>query len=58
MRRLFDKLEVKCFSSTKELLLILLDLSIKEDEGIFDVGVKSVDIRRNTEGEGIHLVNY
>ena len=58
MRRRSNKLEVKSFGSTKELLSILLDLSLREDGGISDVGVESVDIRRNTESESIHLAKY
>ena len=36
--------------------LIRLVLSAKEDDGIPGVAVKCVDIRRNTSGEGGHLV--
>ena len=40
---------------THELLLKLFPLSIGEAGGIPGVGVKSVDIWRNTGGEGGHL---
>ena len=51
-------MEVKAFGSTKELLPKLYNLSLREDRGIPDVGVESVDIRRNTEGESIYLAKY
>ena len=34
------------------LLLILLNLSVGEDDGIPSVAVECIDIRRNTRGEG------
>ena len=37
------------------LLLILLDLSVGEENGIPSVAVECVDIRRNTRGEGDFL---
>ncbi len=33
----------------------LMDSSPLGDDGIPGVGVKSIDIRRNTDGEGSHL---
>ena len=52
------KSDVKSPSSTRELHLKLLVLSTGEGGGIPGVGVKSVDIRRNTGGEGGHLDRY
>jgi hypothetical protein len=49
---------VKSFGSTKELLVILLNLSNFGKAGIFGVGVKSVDIEKNTKGEGRPLGIY
>ena len=46
---------MKSHSPTVELPLILADLSTGEGGGIPGVGVKSVDIWRNTGGEGGHL---
>ena len=46
---------MKALGLTGELHLILPDLSVGEGGGIPGVGVKSVDIRRNTSGEGGHL---
>ncbi len=46
---------VKALGSTGELHLKLPDLSVGEGGGIPGVGVKSVDIWRNTGGEGGHL---
>ena len=43
---------VKTWGSTPSLPLILLDLSMEEENGIPSVAVKCVDIRRNTSGEG------
>ncbi len=43
---------VKALGSTKELLSILPFLSAGEESGIPGVGVKSVDIGKNTRGEG------
>ncbi len=51
-------LDVKSQGLTLELHLKLLDLSITWDGGISSVGVKSVDIRRNTSGEGDYLGQY
>ncbi len=49
-------MEVKSFGSTKELLLKLTRLRLEEESGIPGVRVKSVDIGRNTSGEGDSLV--
>ena len=51
MRRRLSKLGVKSHGSTEDLLCILAGLSPGEAGGIPGVGVKSVDIRRNTVGE-------
>ncbi len=48
-------LDVKAQGLTLELHLKLLDLSITWDGGISSVGVKSVDIRRNTSSADGHL---
>ena len=48
---------VKVCSSTVEVPLILLDLSIDEVGGIYDVAVKCIDIIKNTNCEG-SLLNY
>ncbi len=48
-------LDVKSQGSTLELHSKLLDLRIIGDGGIPSVGVKSVDIRRNTKGEDSYL---
>ena len=57
-RRRYSKWLVKSFGSTKELLVILLNLSNFGKAGIFGVGVKSVDIEKNTKGEGRPLGIY
>ena len=46
---------MKGLGSTRELRLILVDLSPGEDGGIPSVEVKFVDIGKNTGGEGGHL---
>ena len=46
---------VKFYGSTVESHLILQCLSVAEESGIPGVGVKSVDIGRNTDGEGSFL---
>ena len=46
---------MKSHGSTVELPLKLQSLNPGEGGGIPGVGVKSVDIRRNTGGEGGHL---
>ncbi len=55
MRRWFVKSGVKSSGSTREMLLILTDLSVVEDSGIPGVGVKCVDSGRNIGGEGGYL---
>ena len=45
-------MEVKSCSSTAELLPKLLRLRLEEESGILGVRVKSVDIGKNTNGEG------
>ncbi len=52
------KSEVKAWSSTPELPLILGILSPEEVSGTASVEVKFVDIRKNTSGEGGLLVRY
>ncbi len=47
---------VKSLGLTKELQLILRGLSAEEENGIPGVRVKSVEIGRNTSGEGGSLV--
>ena len=46
---------VKGFSSTGELPLILIDLSIDEVGGIHGVAVKCIDTMKNTDSEGSSL---
>ena len=58
MLRRFCKSEVKSWSLTPELLLILQSLNVEEEDGISGVAVKCVDIRKNTSGEGGPLVHY
>ena len=48
---------VKSYSSTVELPLILIDLSIDEVGGIYNVAVKCIDIIKNTNCEG-SLLDY
>ncbi len=52
MRRWHGKSEVKGRGSTPGLLLKLSGWSAGEESGIPSVGVKSVDIRRNTDSVG------
>ena len=52
------KSDVKALGSTQEVHWILDNLSTGEESGISSVGVKSVDIRRNTGGEGGFLDEY
>ncbi len=47
-----DKSDVKSFGSTERLRLKLSGLRIGEESGTAGVGVKSLDIGRNTIGEG------
>lgn len=49
---------MKAPGSTWEVHWKLEDLSTGEESGIPSVGVKSVDIRRNTGGEGGSLDRY
>ena len=58
MRRRVSKSEVKAWSSTPELPLILEVLSMAEVSGTASVEVKFVDIRKNTSGEGGSLARY
>ena len=48
---------VKACSSTVELPLKLVDLSIDEVGGIYGVAVKCIDTIKNTDSEG-SLLNY
>ena len=52
------KSDVKAPGSTREVHWKLGDLNTGEGSGIPGVGVKSVDIRRNTGGEGGYLDRY
>ena len=58
LRRWQSKLIVKACGSTIYTLLKLLSLSMREVAGISSVGVKSVDIRRNTNGVGRLLDHF
>ena len=49
---------MKALGSTQEVHWKLSDLNTGEGSGIPSVGVKSVDIRRNTGGEGGYLDRY
>ncbi len=49
---------MKAPGSTWELQSKLPYLSLVGDGGIPSVGVKSVEIRKNTSGEGDHLCQY
>ena len=51
-------MRVKSFGSTKELRLILPELSEGEENGIPGVRVKSVEIGKNTSGESDSLDSY
>ena len=55
MCRGFGKSDVKFQGSTLEPRLILPDLRVLEVNGTHGVGVTSVDIVRNTKGEGSSL---
>ncbi len=57
MSRREIKLVDKSLGLTEELQLKLILLSVGEESGIPSVGVKCVDIRRNTSGEGDFLDN-
>ena len=50
LRRWHSKRKVKWSGSTGQTFFELLSLSMREVDGISSVGVKSVDIRRNTDG--------
>ena len=52
------KSEVKSQGSTLELPLILSIWSMEEVSGIPSVGVKSVEIRKNIDGEGSLLGHF
>ena len=52
LRRWHSKRIVKAFGSTEYTLFELLSSRMREVIGISSVGVKSVDIRRNTDGVG------
>ncbi len=52
MCRRSSKSDVKSFGSTEGLRPKLLDLRAGEESGTAGVGVKSLDIGRNTSGEG------
>ena len=58
MRRRGNKSDVKSCSLTTELHLKLLLWSVGEVGGILGVGVKSVEIKRNTHCEGDLLEHY
>ena len=58
LRRWQSKRIVKFLGSTEYPLFELLSLSMGEVDGISSVGVKSVDIRRNTDGVGSLLAHY
>jgi hypothetical protein len=52
LRRWFAKFPFKCQGSTLEVTEKLANSRMREVTGISCVGVKSVDIRRNTDGVG------
>ena len=58
LRRRYVKRVVKSSGSTIWLLLELANLRVVEVTGISSVGVKSVDIRRNTNGVGRLLDHF
>ncbi len=58
MRRRGNKSDVKSRGLTPEVHLKLRGLSMGEVGGILGVGVKSVDIKRNTHCEGGLLDHY
>ena len=57
LRRWHSKQIVKAWSSTPYTLFELLSLKMREVDGISSVGVKSVDIGRNTDGVGSLLAH-
>ncbi len=52
------ELGVKCTGLTCDVLLILVILSMGEEDGIPGVAVECVDIRKNTCSEGGLLAQY
>ena len=58
LRRWFVKWSVKACGSTIQLRFKLTNLSAREVDGIPSVGVKSVDIGRNTDGVGRPLAHF
>ena len=58
LRRWFVKRIVKSCGSTIRLLFELANSRMEEVSGISNVGVISVDIRRNTNGVGRILVHF
>ena len=58
LRRWHNKWSVKACGSTIQLRSKLLSLSMRGVDGISSVGVKSVDIRRNTDSVGSLLAHY
>ena len=58
LRRWHSKQGVKSCGSTVYTCLELLSWNVEEVAGIPSVGVKSVDIRRNTDGVGRLLAYY
>ncbi len=58
LRRWFVKRIVKSCGSTMRLLFELADSRVEEVSGISNVGVISVDIRRNTNGVGRLLDHF
>ena len=58
LRRWHCKWSVKACGSTALLRSKLQSLSVREVDGISSVGVKSVDIGRNTDGVGSLLAHY
>ena len=57
MRRREIKSVVKVLGSTQELPLILFGLSAFWVHGIYGVAVKCIDTIRNTDSEGIVLID-
>ena len=57
MRRRPIKSAVKVFGSTGKLPLILVGLSVDGVPGIDGVAVKCIDTIRNTDSEGMVLIN-
>ncbi len=53
--RRFIKFLVKALDSIEKMLGILIDWRKREESGICGVGVKSVDLTRNTKCEGSFL---